>query len=177
MMRMAPGYANFPTPVPHWILAAVMAVGYAILVIGLDSAIPTVNPWAAPFVAVGGVLLYALTLWLFRMRDPRVWRDAARFDEYVTTWANATSRTVPDAAGRERLRATIRYDAGIAMAQQSGAIAGAGAGAAVSDFGWLMVVIVFTGTMLVVGLTVRRWLVGVDHDTLGSLSSGDERML
>jgi hypothetical protein len=152
----------FPPPTPSWLIAFTVAAGYILILFGLDSVLPfqVLNPGFAPLAALGGALVYWAFLWLMDFRDPRIWRDPTRFTDYVRTWANITMRPMPDAGGMEDLRLEARRAGGIALAQQGGLVAGAAAGVTFLDYSGFLAVLVFGATMLMVGLALRRWLVG-----------------
>ncbi len=147
---------------PTWIFAIAVTIFYILFLFGID-AVPSVRlltPPFAPLAAVGGLLAYWILLYLITLRDPRIWRDATRFSAYLRTWAETTAQPVPDAAHIERLRLQARQTVGIAIAQQGGLVAGAGAGVTFLDHGGFIAILIFGGTMLIVGLALRPWLVG-----------------
>jgi hypothetical protein len=154
----------FPTPVPSRLIVFTVAVGYVLLLFGLDSiaSFRVLTPGFAPSGALGGVLAYGLFLWLVDLRDPRIWRDPKRFADYVRAWADAAAQPVPDAASVDMLRLHTRREGGIALAQQGGMVAGVGAGIPLLDYGGFLAVLASGATMLGVGLALRRWLVGRD---------------
>lgn len=151
-------------PVPSWPVAYTVTAGYILLLFGIDSVAPTgvLRPAFAPVAALGGVLGYWLCRCTVERGDPRIWRDPVRFGERVRVLAAATGRPLPDDAHVGMLLTEARRTGGIALAQQGGMVAGAGAGVSLLDRGGFPAIVAFGVTMVVVGLTLRRWLVGRD---------------
>lgn len=162
MTNTARGEAAFPSPSPSWLIAFVMVFGYVLLLYGLDSVpgFQLLRPAFAPVAALGGALVYWTFLWAMDLRDPRIWNDPSRFNEYVRGWANATAQPMPSSDGVEALRRQARLTGGIVLAQQGGLVAGAGTGVTLLDHGGFLAIVGLGVAMVVVGLAMRRWLVG-----------------
>jgi hypothetical protein len=58
------------------------------------------------------------------------------------------------------LRRQARLSGGIVLAQQGGLVAGAGTGVTLLDYGGFLAIVGLGVAMVVVGLAMRRWLVG-----------------
>ena len=153
---------SFLWPTPSWLIAFAAVVGYVLLLFGFDSVLPlqVLSPGFAPLAALGGILAYGILVWLMNSGDPRIWADTTRFTEYVRDWADLTARPMPDADSVANLRLRAKRTGGIALAQQAGLVAGAGAGVTVLDYSGFLAILAFGGTMLIVGLALRHWLVG-----------------
>lgn len=160
---------DFPVPAPSWLVGAATAFVYLIVLIGLDPLLPfaLLTPWTAPLLAAGGVLVYAGLLYAIDLRDPRIWRDRARFADYALAWSGATGRPRPDDVEMKVMRARTWRDASVAMAQQGGAVAGAGTAATLIETSWPLAVIAFGVSMCLVGLLLKEWLIAPDRAELG----------
>lgn len=162
MMETAPDETMLLSPTPSWLIAFVVVFGYVLLLYGLDSVVgfQLLRPVFAPATALGGAVAYWAFLWTMDLRDPRIWNDRSRFTEYVRDWANAAAQPMPSSERVEALRRQVKLSSGIVLAQQGGLVAGAGVGVTLLDHGGFLAIVGFGATMAVIGLAMRRWLVG-----------------
>lgn len=134
--------------------------------------------WVVRFdvLALGAVplhVLIALALYIGSLAViggcPRGWNDRQRFAEYVAQWRSHGGTLYDPTTTEEELRAISWFDGSIAIAQQSGFVAGAAAAFGLLSLGYTTAIIAFGLTTCAVGLIVRSRLLAAQRHELEPL--------